>query len=73
MCEYCEEEWPMTPRVADVPGMDIEIFLETAFNIDTKERRTHLVISNVRTLDEARFIVANCPMCGRKLAEMGNA
>lgn len=69
MCKYCEEECPMTPCVADVPGMDIEMFLETAFNIDTKERRTYLVISNVRTLDEARFMVANCPMCGRKLEE----
>ena len=71
MCKYCEEEWPMTPRVADVPGMDIEMFLETAFNIDTKERSTRLVISNVRTLDEAIFKVANCPMCGRKLEESG--
>lgn len=69
MCKYCEEEWPMTPCVADVPGMDIEMLLEAAFNIDAKERMTYLVISNVRTLDEARFMVANCPMCGRKLEE----
>ena len=27
MCKYCEEDWPITPRVADVPGMDIEMFL----------------------------------------------
>lgn len=71
MCEFCEDKMPQVPSVADVPGMDVEMFLETTFNIDTKERKTYLVISNVRTLDEARFRVARCPMCGRKLTERG--
>ena len=71
MCEFCEDKMPQTPSVADVPGMDVEMFLETTFNIDTKERKTYLVISNVRTLDETSFRVTHCPMCGRKLAERG--
>lgn len=71
MCEYCEDMAPMTPASADVPGMDVEMFLETTFNIDTKERRTYLVISNFRTLDEAVFRVTHCPMCGRRLGRAG--
>ena len=67
MCEFCEDKMPQTPFVADVPGMDVEMFLETTFNIDTKERKTCLVISNFRTLDSASFRVTHCPMCGRRL------
>lgn len=71
MCEFCEDMMPETPKVADVPGMDVEMYLEPTFNIDTKERKTYLVTSNVRTFEEAVFRINHCPMCGRRLAERG--
>lgn len=71
MCEFCDDMMPMTPTSADVPGMDVEMYLETEFNVDTKERKVYLMVTNFRTTDEASFKVIYCPMCGRRLAERG--
>ena len=71
MREFCEDGMPQTPGVADVPGMDVEMFLEPWVDIDSGKRGIDLVVANVTTGDEARFKVAYCPMCGRKLAERG--
>ena len=71
MCRYCEDMAPMTPASVDVPGMDVEMFLETTLNVVSRERKTYLVISNFRTLDEAVFRVTHCPMCGRRLSGAG--
>ena len=71
MCEFCEDMMPMTPSSADVPEMDVELYLERFYNLDTGERPVRLVaISNV-TDKEAEFKIRYCPMCGRKLAERG--
>lgn len=71
MCGFCEDMMPKTPAVADFPGMDVEIFLEPWFNVDSKSSGIDLVVANVLTDDEARFKIGYCPMCGRRLAERG--
>lgn len=71
MCEYCEDMMPMIPTSADVPGMDIEMYLERFYDLDSGERPVRLVAMNNVTGEEAEFKVSYCPMCGRKLAERG--
>ena len=71
MCEFCEDRMPQTPGVADVPGMDAEIFLESWVNVDSGKRGIDLVVANVTSGVEARFKVAYCPLCGRRLKEVG--
>lgn len=70
-CEHCEDMMPMTPVSADVPGMDVEMYLERFYDLDTGERPVRLVVVNNRTEEEAEFKVNFCPMCGRRLAERG--
>ena len=67
MCRFCEGMMPKTPAVADVPGMDVEMFLEPWVIVASRESGTDLVVANVLTDDEARFQIYYCPMCGRKL------
>ena len=71
MCEYCEDMMPMTPTSADVPGMDVEMYLERFYDLDSGERPVRLVAVNNVTEEEAEFRVNYCPMCGRRLAERG--
>ena len=69
MCDYCEDMMPMTPISADVPSMDIEMYLERFYDFNSGERPARLVAANVITEKEAEFKINFCPMCGRKLAE----
>ena len=69
MCKFCEDMMPMTPSSADVPDMDIEMYLERFYSLDTGERPVRLVAVNNITEKEAEFRVNYCPMCGRRLAE----
>lgn len=71
MCEYCEDMMPMTPTSADVPGMDIEMYLERFYDLDSGKRSVRLVVVNNITGEEAEFKVDFCPMCGHRLAERG--
>ena len=71
MCDFCEAMMPMTPSSADVPDMDIEMYLERFYSLDTGERPVRLVAVNNITEKEAEFRVNYCPMCGRRLAERG--
>lgn len=71
MCEFCEDMMPMTPVSADVPEMDVELYLESFYNLDTGERPVRLVAISNATDKEAEFKVNYCPICGRKLAERG--
>ena len=71
MCVYCEDMMPMTPVSADIPEMDVELYLESFYNLDTGERPVRLVAISNATDKEAEFEVNYCPMCGRKLAERG--
>lgn len=71
MCEFCEDMMPMTPVSADVPEMDVELYLESFYNLDTGERPVRLVAINNTTEKEAEFKVNFCPMCGRRLAGRG--
>lgn len=71
MCEFCEDMMPMTPVSADVPEMDVELYLESFYNLDTGERPVRLVVINNTTEKEAEFKVNFCPMCGRRLTERG--
>lgn len=67
MCWFCEDMMHKTPFVADVPGMDVEMFLEPWFNVDSGRDGASLVVANVLTDEEAQFKVDYCPLCGRKL------
>ena len=67
MCGFCEDMMPKTPVCADVPGMDVEMFLEPWVSIDSGRSWIDLVVANVLTDDEARFKIDYCPMCGRRL------
>ena len=71
MCEFCEDMMPVTPVSADIPEMDVELYLESFYNLDTGERPVRLVAISNATDKEAEFEVNYCPMCGRKLAERG--
>lgn len=71
MCVYCEDMMPMVPVSADVPGMDVEMYLERFYNLDTGARPVRLVAVSNTTGEEAEFRVSYCPMCGRRLAERG--
>lgn len=68
MCCVCEDMMPMTPTSADVPEMDVEMYLERFYDLDSGKRPVRLVTVNVVTEKEAEFRVNYCPMCGRKLA-----
>lgn len=69
MCEFCRGEVTETPTVADVPGMDVEMSIDTCIDVRTGELVSYLVIENVRTYDEARLKVLYCPLCGRKIGD----
>ena len=71
MCVYCEDMMPMTPVSADIPEMDVELYLERFYNLDTGERPVRLVAVSNATDKDAEFKVNYCPMCGRRLAERG--
>ena len=71
MCEFCDDMMPMTPVSADIPEMDVELYLESFYNLDTGERPVRLVAVSNATDKEAEFKVNYCPMCGRKLVERG--
>ena len=69
MCEFCSGAVTATPAVADVPGMDVEMSIETFIDVSTGKLVAYLVIENVRTYDEARLKVLYCPLCGRKIGD----
>ena len=71
MCDYCEEEMPITPYCADVPGMDVELYIERSYDIGAKKHYVSLVAKNFITNEDAYFSIDFCPKCGRKLAERG--
>ena len=78
MCEYCEGLKPITPsswnpeRAGEWPG----IFIEPAFNIDTRENC--VLVGFFIDIDEnlepdASFNFDYCPKCGRNLKEADHA
>lgn len=68
-CPFCEGNRSASPRLCDVPDMDVEAYMIDVVGVDrdgNKVSFTDLVIEN-NDGDEARFKIDYCPFCGRKL------
>ena len=68
-CPFCEGNRSASPRLCDVPDMDVEAYMIDVVGVDrdgNKVSFTDLVIEN-NYGDEARFKIDYCPFCGRKL------
>ena len=69
MCDFCDNGFPLSPSVADVPEMDVEMMVERWENIGTGKKGVSLVVFRADSDHEARFKAAYCPVCGRALGE----
>ena len=67
MCRFCDDEMSCTPFACDVPGIDVEMVLDSCVYAESGRSATRLLVENVLTGDGAWFKVAYCPMCGRNL------